>query len=158
MNIVRITSGLGNQMFQYAFYRAVKSNWPDTKIDVSEFRHRSHHNGYELERIFEVSPDHASRKECDSLADVSKDLLSEFRRRVLRVRLKCTGTLVRESELGAWFHPELLTMRNGYFQASGRPSATSFPSPGRCGRSSPSSSPWTPGTAGSPRTSPPATP
>jgi hypothetical protein len=116
MNIVRITSGLGNQMFQYAFYRAVKANWPDTRIDVSEFRHRSHHNGYELEKVFDVSPDHASREERDSLADLSKDLISEFRRRILNVRLKCTGTLVRESELGAWFHPELLTIRDGYFQ------------------------------------------
>jgi hypothetical protein len=116
MNIVRITSGLGNQMFQYAFYRALKANWPETKIDVSEFRHRRHHNGYELEQVFDIVPDHASRKECDSLADQSKDLLSEFRRRFLRVQLECTGTLVRESELGACFHPELLTMRNGYFQ------------------------------------------
>ena len=73
MNIVRITSGLGNQMFQYAFYRAVKANVPDTKMDVSEFRHRSHHNGYELERVFHIVPDHASGKECDSLADLSKE-------------------------------------------------------------------------------------
>ena len=116
MNIVRITSGLGNQMFQYAFHRALKANVPDTKIDVSEFRHRRHHNGYELERVFGIVPDHASRRECDSLADQSKDLLSELRRRWLGVKLNCTGTLIRESELGAWFHPELLTMRNGYFQ------------------------------------------
>jgi len=116
MNIVRITSGLGNQMFQYAFYRAVKANVPDTKVDVSEFRHRNHHNGYELEQVFDIVPDHASRKECDSLADLSKDLLSEFRRRWLHVKLNCTGTLIRESEMGASFHPELLTMRNSYFQ------------------------------------------
>ena len=116
MNIVRITSGLGNQMFQYAFHRALKANWPETKIDVSEFRHRRHHNGYELEQVFDIAPDHASGAECDSLADVSKDLLSEFRRRILHVQLNCTGTLIRESELGARFHPEILTMRNGYFQ------------------------------------------
>jgi hypothetical protein len=116
MNIVRITSGLGNQMFQYAFYRALKANVPDTKMDVSEFRHRRHHHGYELERVFNIVPDHASRKECDALADLSKDLLSEFRRRWLHVELNCTGTLIRESELGASFHPELLTMRNCYFQ------------------------------------------
>jgi len=116
MNIVRITSGLGNQMFQYAFYRALKANGPNTKVDISEFRHRTHHNGYELERVFHVVPDQASRKECDSLADLSMDLLSEFRRRWLRIRRNCTGTLIRESELGASFHPELLTMRNCYFQ------------------------------------------
>jgi hypothetical protein len=116
MNIVRITSGLGNQMFQYAFYRAVKAGTPDTKVDVSEFRHRSHHNGYELEQVFDIVPDHASREECDTLADLSKDLVSEFRRRWLHVKLNCTGTLIRETELGAWFHPELLKMRNSYFQ------------------------------------------
>ena len=116
MNIVRITSGLGNQMFQYAFHRALKANDPDTKMDISEFGHRRHHNGYELERVFDIVPDHASRKECDSLADLSKDPISEVRRRWLKIQLNCTGTLIRESELGGSFHPELLKMRNCYFQ------------------------------------------
>lgn len=116
MNIVRITSGLGNQIFQYAFYRALKSNIPHTKMDISEFKHRSHHNGYELERIFNILPDYASKKECNSVADMSKDLWSDIRRKYLKINLKSSGRLISENVLGHFAHPDLLTMEDSYFQ------------------------------------------
>ena len=57
---MQIHSGLGNQMFQYAFYLALKQHRPDTKIDASVYRYRPSHNGYELERIFNIHPLHLS--------------------------------------------------------------------------------------------------
>lgn len=116
MNIVRITSGLGNQMFQYAFYRALKENNPHTKMDISEFTYRRHHNGYELDRIFSIDPDYADKKECDAMADLSKDFFSEFRRKVLKIKKKMSTTLIREDEIGTFYHPELLKMDHCYFQ------------------------------------------
>jgi len=115
MNIVRITSGLGNQIFQYAFYCALKNNIPDTKMDISEFRYRKHHYGYELEKVFNIRPDYASKKECNKLADVSKDWLSEVRRKYFNIKLKTSGILVKEEILETQFHPDLLTIDNGYF-------------------------------------------
>ncbi|MDO5573227.1 MAG: alpha-1,2-fucosyltransferase [bacterium] len=54
MIIVRITSGLGNQMFQYAFYRLMQERYPETEVraDVTWFHANDDHHGYELERIF----------------------------------------------------------------------------------------------------------
>jgi hypothetical protein len=115
MNIVRITSGLGNQLFQYAFYKALKAKQPDTKMDISEFKYRKHHYGFELEKIFHIAPDYASKDECNFLADVSKDWVSEFRRKYLHFHLPAHGKLIKEDAIGTSFHPELLSTSNGYF-------------------------------------------
>ena len=54
MIIVRFTSGLGNQMFQYNFYRLLKEHYGDTpvKADLTWFYANDDHHGYELQRIF----------------------------------------------------------------------------------------------------------
>ena len=54
MIIVRFTSGLGNQMFQYNLYSSLKERFPDTKVlaDVTWFNEYSEHQGYELDRLF----------------------------------------------------------------------------------------------------------
>lgn len=52
MLAVRIFGGLGNQMFQYAFYEFLKKNNTDVVIDTSDFKVHKHHQGYELSRAF----------------------------------------------------------------------------------------------------------
>lgn len=47
--------GLGNQMFIYAFYLKMKHHYPDTNIDLSDMVHYKVHNGYEMNRIFDLS-------------------------------------------------------------------------------------------------------
>lgn len=71
MIIVRFTSGLGNQMFQYNLYSLLRNRFPDTKVkaDVTWFYTDDEHHGFELERIFGNVPgsgfrlDKASTKE-----------------------------------------------------------------------------------------------
>lgn len=54
MIILRITSGLGNQMFQYAFYTLLKKQYKDTEILCDNYWFYNNHEGrkYELEKIF----------------------------------------------------------------------------------------------------------
>ncbi|MFT3985092.1 MAG: alpha-1,2-fucosyltransferase [Lachnospiraceae bacterium] len=54
MIVVRFTSGLGNQMFQYSFYRLMQETYPHTEVkaDLTWFYANNDHHGYELERIF----------------------------------------------------------------------------------------------------------
>lgn len=57
MIIVKFTSGLGNQMFQYSLYTYLRKKYPSVpvKADVTWFGRSSEHQGYELRRIFERS-------------------------------------------------------------------------------------------------------
>lgn len=54
MNYVLCSGGLGNQMFQYAFYRLLCDNNIPASFDTSFYKHNSIHNGYELEKCFGI--------------------------------------------------------------------------------------------------------
>lgn len=56
MKLVRMTGGLGNQMFIYAFYIQMKTIFPELRIDMSEMKKYKLHNGYELEDVFSIRP------------------------------------------------------------------------------------------------------
>lgn len=52
---VLINGGLGNQMFQYAFYLSLKAKGIDCCLDNTLFNYAKTHQGYELERVFGIS-------------------------------------------------------------------------------------------------------
>ncbi len=93
MIISHILGGLGNQMFQYAFGRALAvRHRTDLYVDLSEYdngRGYALHNGFELEHIFSISAMVATEK------DVEK-LLGFWRTRYLRrMLLNRYGALLR---------------------------------------------------------------
>lgn len=54
MRLIKMTGGLGNQMFIYAMYLQMKKRFPDTRIDLSDMLHYHVHYGYELHRVFRL--------------------------------------------------------------------------------------------------------
>ncbi len=68
--IVAIEGGLGNQMFQYAFFLALKEQYPlaELKMDLSLMDPQKH-NGFELERIFGIVPECCTKREVLKYAD-----------------------------------------------------------------------------------------
>ena len=72
MIIVRFTSGLGNQMFQYNFYRLMQEMYPDVEVkaDLKWMYRVDYHHGYELERVFPfmknrgIAPAEATFMDC----------------------------------------------------------------------------------------------
>lgn len=62
MKIVNILGGLGNQMFVYAMYLALKEAHPDEDVLLCRRSYKGYplHNGYELDRIFGIDAPEAS--------------------------------------------------------------------------------------------------
>lgn len=60
MKIVKFLGGLGNQMFQYAFYLSLQNHFKTIKADLKDFETYTLHNGFELEDIFQITLNKAS--------------------------------------------------------------------------------------------------
>lgn len=54
MAYVICSGGLGNQMFQYAYYKKLALENENVFLDVSYFKYNNVHNGYELNRCFGI--------------------------------------------------------------------------------------------------------
>lgn len=82
MIIVKILGGLGNQMFQYAFYRELLFRSKDAKLDNSQFDGYDLHFGYELQKVFKnTSIRIASMSDVKKYSDYSNyPLIFKFRR------------------------------------------------------------------------------
>jgi hypothetical protein len=50
MIITRIIGGLGNQMLQYAYAKALQQKGHEVKIDISAFETYKLHGGYQLDK------------------------------------------------------------------------------------------------------------
>lgn len=84
MKIVRVLGGLGNQMFQYAFYLSLLEKGFDAKIDITQLRNYKLHNGYELENIFNINPQIATYDEVKKLSRNRKnEMISKLCRKFL---------------------------------------------------------------------------
>jgi hypothetical protein len=83
MKIVKFLGGLGNQMFQYAFYYALSKRFKRVKADLTGFESYTLHNGYELERVFNVSLTKASSFEVTLYTNQKRDFLTRKMRQIL---------------------------------------------------------------------------
>ena len=56
MKILYFGGGLGNQIFEYSFYLALKERFPNENIFgvYPDFKFREHIGGFEVEKIFDV--------------------------------------------------------------------------------------------------------
>lgn len=67
MIVGKVLGGLGNQMFQYTFYKYLSlTKGLPTKIDLSGFNEYSLHNGYELDNVFAIEEKIATLEEVES--------------------------------------------------------------------------------------------
>lgn len=71
MFIVCFGDGLGNQMFQYAFYRSLQIRYPNNiiKMDIFHIYGEHIHNGFELNNIFGITVNECSKRAALLLSD-----------------------------------------------------------------------------------------
>ena len=76
MIVIRITGGLGNQMFQYSLYKVLKKKGKEVKADLSTFYQSKIHNGYELNKVFGIDVDIANYEDIYKYIDPKMDAVS----------------------------------------------------------------------------------
>ena len=68
MIITNLIGGLANQMFQYAFGRALSLDLgQDLVLDISSFKNYQLHNGFELNKVFGISANIASQRDIKKI-------------------------------------------------------------------------------------------
>ena len=81
MKIIKMKGGLGNQMFQYAFFLANKNYCNNVKLDFSSYNDYYVHNGIELFEIFNIqNKDEFELQKNTKLKDEYK--FFKFRKRI----------------------------------------------------------------------------
>ena len=110
MIIIRMMGGLGNQMFIYAFYLSLLSVGKSVKIDMTWFEQTAAHNGYELDRIFEVKIAEASPEESKKFTSLGRGIFP----RISRHTVKRSTQLSYNDEDALIYHPEVFTFDNKY--------------------------------------------
>lgn len=114
MKIVNIFGGLGNQMFQYALIKALEERFHETVFaDTHLFSDYSRHNGLEIERIFPILLQEASKKEIKDLAYYSSYYNIHKLLKWLHIKKKTT---IQET-LSEPYHEDVF--RNGSFYYDG---------------------------------------
>lgn len=83
MKIVKILGGLGNQMFQYAFYRQLKFLYSDVYVDINKFGSYRLHNGFELSKVFNgIIYDVPPEKELEKIYDTCNSKITRLKRKL----------------------------------------------------------------------------
>lgn len=81
MFIVCFGDGLGNQMFQYAFYIALQEKYPenDVYMDIFNIYGKKIHNGFELNKIFGIEIKETQLSKVLQLADYWPDTKIKYK-------------------------------------------------------------------------------
>lgn len=82
MKIVKFLGGLGNQMFQYAFYLSLKQRFGKVKADLQDFADYELHYGFELEKVFGIQLDKATAFDRRIYTMDKRDWLTRKLRRI----------------------------------------------------------------------------
>ena len=103
MVISHIIGGLGNQMFQFAAGRALSlRKGVPLRLDIRDFAGYALHNGYELNRIFTINAQLASKSDVSSVLGWRAS--SPIRRRLFRKQLKLFrgNKLFVDTQFSSW--------------------------------------------------------
>ncbi|MDR0427452.1 MAG: alpha-1,2-fucosyltransferase [Dysgonamonadaceae bacterium] len=115
MEVIVLSGGLGNQMFQYAFFLAKKEKNKNIRIDTYSIEREKLHNGFELNRLFGIEDKYRS----NGVRIIRKLLIFNKKKRfkiitfILLRLIKLTGIKIIEEKGASVFQSQYLNNRKG---------------------------------------------
>ncbi|GHS99681.1 alpha-1,2-fucosyltransferase [Bacteroidia bacterium] len=115
MEIIVFSGGLGNQLFQYAFYWMKKKTAADVEMNTYSIGREGLHNGFELERLFGIKSGNTSQ----IVRLVRKILIFQKKKHfkipsaLLLNLVKLTGVKIIQEQGYSRFNPDYLKQRKG---------------------------------------------
>ena len=94
---IKVFGGLGNQMFQYAFYQYLRLANEDVVMNISDFNVHNHHQGFELERVFGIQGPY--NKEESKMAIKSNSFIIRGLQKMLGARISKETEYYENKEL-----------------------------------------------------------
>lgn len=114
MVIIRVSGGLGNQMFQYALYQEMLHRGREAKLDLSSYEEKQNFRQFELD-LFGLDYEVASLRECARLGECSYSPADKLRRKLFGKRKS-----YYEEALDQGYQPEIFdrdpVYLDGYWQ------------------------------------------
>jgi hypothetical protein len=84
MKIVKIQGGLGNQMFQFAFSKALENAIGEkVYLDISSYSIENCHNGFEINSVFNLTVEEAPMTMVRKMATLPENIIKRIRRKYL---------------------------------------------------------------------------
>lgn len=111
MRLIKMTGGLGNQMFIYALYLRMRRDFPNTRIDLSDMQHYHAHHGYEMHRVFALP-----KTEFCTTQWVKKVMEFLFFKTILERHQKGSLKAYREPHLWPLLYFKGFYQREAYFE------------------------------------------
>lgn len=99
MKIIKAYGGLGNQMFQYAFYKYLSLYNNDVKFDIRDYKIHNYHQGFELKEIFNVDFVEPTKSEIKKLAVSQESLIVRGLFRMFGLRISRTSEIFEQKDL-----------------------------------------------------------
>lgn len=120
MMVVCFGDGLGNQMFQYAFFYSLKKKYPSSyiKMDINYIYGPAMHNGFELDSVFGIKREECAHAEALILADYfphhfKRYIPINFCHRVRRILCGVKKTFIVQEDATV-FYPEVYQLNPLY--------------------------------------------
>ena len=115
MRVVKMKGGLGNQMFQYAFYKSLKLKNEKVFFNLEHYRSTKEHNGLEIEKIFNIKLKTDTKIEWLLKKNWLTNLIRSIMKKIKIMKIYSIPDIVYDEKILK--SPEKIVVYSGYWQS-----------------------------------------
>lgn len=115
MRVVKMKGGLGNQMFQYAFYKSLKLKNEKVFFNLEHYRSTKEHNGLEIEKIFNIKLKTDTKIEWLLKKNWLTNLIRSIMKKIKIMKIYSIPDIIYDEKILK--SPEKIVVYSGYWQS-----------------------------------------